>query len=132
MADRVLDQGSGARGVHVVGLLARRRLRQDALGILPEAVLLELVFELDAQAAREHGQIVLDRNRPLSLEGADETLAAVIDRRKGVRSCRARPVDLVEHHAVPGRETGLLLDGLRADAAESGFWLHPAVAATGH
>ena len=89
MAERVLDQGSGACGVHVVGLLARRRLGQDALGILPQAVLLELVFELDAETAREHGEIVLDRNRPLGLEGADEALATVIDRRKGVRSGEA-------------------------------------------
>src|SRR5437667_10971676 len=107
MAERVLDQGSGARGVHVVGLLARRRLRQDALGILPEAVLLKRVCELDAQAAREHGEIVLDRNRPLGLEGAAETLAAVIDRRQRVRARRARPADLVEYPDAPARRTAM-------------------------
>jgi hypothetical protein len=43
----------------------------------PEAVLLEGVLELDTEAAREHREVVLDRDGALRLEGAELALAAV-------------------------------------------------------
>src|SRR5688572_5438787 len=79
-----LDECSGARGIDGVGLLAGCHVLEDAVGVGPQAVLLEGILELDAEAAREHRQVVLDRESALRLEAADHALAAVIDARQRI------------------------------------------------
>src|SRR5438309_1225254 len=91
---------------------------EDRTGICPEAELLVAVLELDPEAAREHREIVLDRDRALGLEAADQPLATVIDRRERLRAAGARPVDLVKDQSVPRLLAELRLDVDRAESAE--------------
>src|SRR5262249_20779492 len=60
----------GPCDVDLVRALAGRGLGEHALGVLPQAVLLELVLELDAEPAREDGEVMLDGDGALRLEHA--------------------------------------------------------------
>jgi hypothetical protein len=110
---------SRARGVHVVGALAGRGFGEDAIRLLPEAVLLELVLELDAEPAAEDREVVVDGEGALRLEDAEVALAAVVDRSEGVGAPGPGARDLLARHLVPRIRSDLLLDGRRAAPAEA-------------
>jgi hypothetical protein len=118
---------AGARGVYVVGALAGRGFGEDALRVLPEAVLLELVFETDAEPAAEDREVVLNGDGALGFEDAEITLAAVVDRGEGVGAHRPGVVDLFARYPVPHLGSDLLLDGRRTPAeARVGIDVHEA------
>src|SRR5262245_44655817 len=52
-AEGPLDELPRPRRIHVVRALTRRRVGQDAVGILPQAILLVAILELDPEPARE-------------------------------------------------------------------------------
>src|SRR5262249_54662393 len=131
-AARLLDEVRGARRIDVVRRLARRRLGEDSLRVLPEAELLVAVLELDPEAAREDREVVLDGDRAFGFETTDEPLAAVIDRREDLGATGARPADLVADQCVPDRLAELRLDVGGAEAAKARLRLDRHVAKAGH
>src|SRR5882724_8497478 len=122
----------GPRRVHLIRALAGRGLGEDALRILPEAVLLELVLELDAEPAPEDGEIVVDGEGALRLEDAEIALAAVVDGGEGVGARGPGARDLVARHLVPHRGSHLLLHRRRAAPAEARIWLDARKAQAGY
>src|SRR5207237_4095257 len=110
------DERARLGGVDAVGLHAGRGVLEDAVGIAPEAVLLELILELDAEAAREDREVVLDRDASLGLEAADHPLATVVDTGERVGARVPRPLDLA-HEPVPYVLTEGQGNGGRARAA---------------
>src|SRR5262245_39542877 len=102
----------------VVDGLARRRLGEDSLRVLPQTELLVAILEFDPEGAREDREVVLDGDRAFRLEAADEPLAAVIDRRQDLGAASARPTDLVADQRVPDRLTELGLDVGGAESPE--------------
>src|SRR5438034_10929518 len=68
------DQLASPGRIDVIGGLAGRHVLHRALGVLPQPVLLVAVRELDAESAREDGQVMLDGDGPLRLEAAEEPL----------------------------------------------------------
>src|SRR5262249_32817178 len=117
-AEGPLDELPRPRRIHVVRALTRRRVGQDAVGILPQAILLVAILELDPEPAREDAEVVLDRDRPLRLEPTDEPLAAVIDRREDLGAALDRPIDLGAEQPVPDLLAQLGRHGGGAEPAE--------------
>src|SRR5205807_8122442 len=76
-------------------------------------------LELDAETAREDGQVVLDGQRRGRLEAAQQALTAVIDGGQGVGAARAGAGELVAYQVVPRLGPDLALDVDGADAAEA-------------
>jgi hypothetical protein len=74
----------------VVRARARRRLGQDPLGVLPQAIGLGAILELDPEPPGEDGEVVLDRDRALGFEATDQPLAPVIARRADLGAARPR------------------------------------------
>jgi hypothetical protein len=112
--------------------LAGRHLRQHPTGVLPEAILLVAILEVDPETAREDGQVVLDSDRALRFEPTDEALTAVVDRREDPSAARGGPADFRANQPVPDVLTELGLDRRRADPPESRLGLNLDVAKTGH
>src|SRR5262249_29416692 len=95
VTEGLVHHGPRAPGIHTVGELARRHVREYALRIFPLPILLELVLELDPESASEDGQVVLDQH-PVPLERTLGARAAVIDggkrRRTTGRSRQETPI----------------------------------------
>src|SRR5207247_6477020 len=105
--------------VDAVGLLAGGGLGEHALRVFPQAVCLEAILELDAEGASKHGQIVLDADRALAFEAAEQPLAAVVNRGQDLGAPASRPFDLVEDQRLPRLRAELRLYLRRAETAEA-------------
>src|SRR5262245_12437347 len=76
-----LDDGADLGLVEMVSLHARSNVRHHGIGITGKQVAFVRVLVLDAEGATEDGQIVLDAQRPVGFETAEQALAAVVHRR---------------------------------------------------
>src|SRR5919109_779996 len=117
--ERCGDEGARFLGVDAVGLHAGCDVVEDAVGIAPEPVLLELILELDAETPGEYREVVLDRDAAFGLEAADHPLTAMVDAGERVGARVPRAFDLVAHERVPYRLTEGKGNGGRARAAEA-------------